>query len=172
MALIVEDGTGKTDAESYASVAEADLYHSNRGNTAWTALTTAAKEQALRKATDYIEEAYRMRWAGYRYTEAQALSWPRDEVRRRDFTYLNQAAFYPNNIVPDELVYATSIMALKSVSADLNADLSQSVVREKVDVLEVEYDPNSHQYVRYRAIDQLLSPFLTGSRSSISVGRV
>ena len=52
MSLVVEDGTGKADAESYISVADADTYHSNRGNTDWAALTTTEKEQLLRGATD------------------------------------------------------------------------------------------------------------------------
>jgi hypothetical protein len=94
MALIVETGQAGSTSESFASVADADLYHSNRGNTAWAAIaSTALKEAALRKATDYMEQSYRLRWLGYRHTEAQALSWPRDEVQRSDFTYLNQWSF-------------------------------------------------------------------------------
>ena len=38
MALIVEDGTGLANAESYVSVADATTYHTNYGNTAWTAI--------------------------------------------------------------------------------------------------------------------------------------
>ena len=53
MTLVIEDGTGKSNAESYISVADADTYHSNRGNTDWAALTTAEKERLLRIATDY-----------------------------------------------------------------------------------------------------------------------
>jgi hypothetical protein len=41
MALIVEDGTGKTDANSYSSVATADTYFALRGITAWTCPDTA-----------------------------------------------------------------------------------------------------------------------------------
>lgn len=36
MSLIVEDGTGLPDAESYASVAFADAYFTARNNSAWT----------------------------------------------------------------------------------------------------------------------------------------
>lgn len=35
MALIVEDGTGLSTAESFISVADAVTYHTNRGNTSW-----------------------------------------------------------------------------------------------------------------------------------------
>ena len=54
MALIVEDGSGLSGANSYASTAQADTYASDRGLTAWTG-DTATKEAALIRATDYLE---------------------------------------------------------------------------------------------------------------------
>jgi hypothetical protein len=69
MTLTVEDGTGKADAESYISVADADTYFTARNNATWAALSTSDKEAALRKATDYMLQAYRVRWAGMRETE-------------------------------------------------------------------------------------------------------
>jgi hypothetical protein len=160
MALIVEDGTGLVSAESYISVADADIYHSNRGNTAWAALSTTAKEQALRKGTDYIEEVYRLRFLGYRHTELQALSFPRDEVPRRDFTYLNQYSFYPNDSVPTEVKDACAVLAYKSTSAELSPDIARVTKREKVGALEVEYELGYQPFTKYRAIDNLLAPFL------------
>jgi hypothetical protein len=172
MALIVETGQAGSTSESFASVADADLYHSNRGNTAWAAIaSTALKEAALRKATDYMEQYYRLRWLGYRHTEDQALSWPRDEVQRSDFTYLNQFSFYPNDTVPAEVKNACAELALKASSGALLADLTQGVKRKKVDVLEIEYDQYSPQTKRYVAIDRLLAPFLSGSSASHSVVR-
>jgi hypothetical protein len=172
MALIVETGQAGSTSESFASVADADLYHSNRGNTAWAAIaSTALKEAALRKATDYMEQSYRLRWLGYRHTEAQALSWPRDEVQRSDFTYLNQWSFYPNDEVPTEVKNACAELALKASADELSPDLTQGVVMEKVDVLQVEYDKYSPQSPRYVAIDRLLSPFISGSSASHSVVR-
>jgi hypothetical protein len=83
MALVVEDGTARADAESYCSVAAADTYHANRGNTVWAALTQTVKEQCLRKATDYMV-VYRNAWDGYRKTTTQALDWPRFMVPIKD----------------------------------------------------------------------------------------
>ena len=37
MALIVEDGTAKSDAESFISGTDADTYFSKRGNATWAA---------------------------------------------------------------------------------------------------------------------------------------
>lgn len=163
MSLIVENGTGLANAESYISVADADTYHSNRGNTAWASLTTAVKEQSLRKATDYIEQVYRLKFLGYRHTEAQALSFPRDEVQRRDFTYLNQFSFYPNDVVPTEVANACADLGLRSSTSDLTPDIERITKREKVASLEVEYDDTKQAYTKYRAIDNLLAPFLDSS---------
>jgi hypothetical protein len=167
MALIVENGTGLIDANSYITVAYADTYHSNRGNSAWATLTTTVKEQLLVKSTDYIEQVYRLRWLGYRHTEEQALSFPRDEVPRRDFTYLNQFSFYPNDVVPNEIKNACAELALKANNAELAPDIERIAKREKVASLEVEYDVNSPAYVIYRAIDNLVAPFLSSMAGNI-----
>jgi hypothetical protein len=77
MALVVEDGTGLENANSYSDVAYADSYFALRGNTAWAALTTEVKEQSLVKGTDYADQ----RWAGVIRTaplnKIQALLLPR-----------------------------------------------------------------------------------------------
>lgn len=163
MSLIVENGTGLVNAESYISVADADTYHSNRGNTAWASLTTGVKEQSLRKATDYIEQVYRLRFLGYRHTELQALSFPRDEVQRRDFTYLNQFSFYANDVVPIELANACADLGLRASTTELAPDIARITKREKVGSLEIEYDDTKPAYVKYRAIDNLLAPFLNST---------
>ncbi|WP_089177143.1 DnaT-like ssDNA-binding protein [Bosea sp. AS-1] len=76
MTLIVEDGTAKTDANAYVSVADADAYFAT--NTAWTALNVAQKEAAIIAATQWVDDAYFGLWNGYRYSQGQARAWPRD----------------------------------------------------------------------------------------------
>jgi hypothetical protein len=179
MALITENGTGQATAESYTSVAEADLYFSNRANATWAALTTGNKEASLRKATDYMLQTYRLRWNGTRINGVQALDWPRAYVKRQDYEYqgLNGATFiggfyyYPSNEVPTEVKNACAELALKASADELSPDLTQGVIREKVDVLEITYDKYSPQSPRYVAIDRMLSPFLSGSSASRSVVR-
>lgn len=75
MALIVEDGTGKPDAQSYVSVADADAILAARGYTAWAGYTEAQKEARLINAAAYIDGAYA--FTGTTITKTQALSWPR-----------------------------------------------------------------------------------------------
>lgn len=161
MALIVEDGSGSNPlAESYISVANALTYHAARGNSAWATLSTAQQEQALRRATDYIEQVYGRRWNGHIKSVAQPLSWPRNYVTRADVGY--GWSYYPNDSVPLQVQNACAELALKAAAGELAPDLERTVIREKLDTLDVEYDKNGPQYVRYRAIDNLLAIFLNG----------
>lgn len=179
MALIVETGTGAEDSESYASVADADLYFSNRDVTAWATLTTSIKEASLRKSTDYITQTYRGRWKGSRTTALQALDWPRafltlDDLMPRDlvnFDFIGNVYLLGNDVIPKELKNACIELAFKASTGELNPDLTQGVVSEKVDVLQVQYDKYSSQSPRYKAIDDMLMPFLGGSSNSHRVVR-
>ena len=164
MSLICEDGSGKSDSESYISVADASNYHTVRGNTAWAALTTdALREAALRKATDFMRQAYRSRWQGYKVNEEQALDWPRYNVEVEGYAV-------DSDIVPTEVKNACAELALRASAADLNPDLTQGVLSEQVGSIQVTYDKASPQFTRYRAIDALLSPYLKAGGGGCSMG--
>lgn len=158
MALIVEDGSIVAGADSYCTEAYADTFHEDRGNTAWASV--ADKEAMLRRATDYMRQAYRAMWKGFRYSSSQALDWPRANVQVEDGPYQN---FVAVNIVPKEVKDACAMLALMASSADLAPNLEQQVTSESVGPLSVSYNAASPQYTRYRSIDMLLRPYLTGS---------
>ena len=78
MAIVVEDGTGLANSTSYASVADFKDYHDCRGND--YALLGAGDpeiEQALVRATDYIDKRFGVRFKGIKGSADQALEWPR-----------------------------------------------------------------------------------------------
>lgn len=75
MSLIIEDGSGRADANCYVDLAFADGYHALRGRSDWAAATSEAREVALIKATDCLDAAHSFR--GHRVTQHQALAWPR-----------------------------------------------------------------------------------------------
>lgn len=76
LTVIVEDGTGKADANSYASVSEADAYFASRPrSTAWPALSAEQKSRLLVHATRILETS--VKWDGAKYTEEQSLAFPR-----------------------------------------------------------------------------------------------
>lgn len=174
MALIVEDGTAKADAESYCTVAFATTYHSDRGNAAWAALASdAIREQLLRKATEYMVGAYRSRWAGERVTTTQALDWPRRYVPIRDAPggYGLSPSYYATDAVPTPVQRACAELALIANDGALAPTLTRAAIRKKVGPLEVEYDTNSPEAPRYRAVDQTLSPYLAFGGSSVRLTR-
>lgn len=107
MTFVVEDGTGLANANSYISVPDADAYFADRGIAAWTGSNTV-KEQALVRATDFIETVYGQRFRGSVVTESQALSFPR---------YITD-----EDEVPTSLKRATCEYALRALSATLLPD--------------------------------------------------
>ena len=162
MALVTETGTGSATAESYISVASADTYHSDRGSTAWAALTTAVKEQSLRKATEYMLQMYRNRWKGVRVFITQALDWPRSDVQidPGNGAYAVYSNYVASNIVPVEVARACAEYALRASTAALLDDLTQAKLSVSVGPISTTYDAASPQSVRYKAQDATLAPYL------------
>lgn len=160
MAIVIEDGTGKSDAEAYISVTSADTYFSGRGDTVWTALTTAAKEAALRKATDYMLATYGLRWAGIRKTDTQALDWPRYYVPRRQ---TNGTIYIEDDIVPVVVQRACAELALRASADDLAPDVGAQVKSETVGPISVTYMDGARQDTAYKAIDAMLAAYLKGA---------
>ncbi len=163
MTLIVENGTGLANAESYISVADADARHAAFGNDTWTG-TDAVKEAALRRATAYMEQTYRQRWKGTRLKRDQALSWPRYGAQVDGFDV-------SSIVVPLEVINACADLALRAITADLSEDQGRVIIREKVGPLETEYSEFGPQGTRFTAVDGLLGAYLKGGGASVSLVR-
>lgn len=162
MALIVEDGSAKTDSESYISVSEADDYHTSyTASSAWSDAATGDKEIALRQATQWIDTQYDNRWKGQRVDEDQALAWPRYSVVDSD------GYAYDSDEIPRRLRHATAELALRALSEDIYADITQantgiSEESKKVDVLQIttKYSGTKRSTPKYRHVLDLLRPLL------------
>lgn len=172
MSLIVEDGTGRADAESYASVPEADAHHAALGNEAsWLDLDTDVKEVALRKAANFMRQVYRPRWAGTRVRYEQRLDWPRYGVMVDGFAVLS-------NTVPQDVKEACIELAFRSAQGeellpDQEAGNSQ-VKREKIGPLDTEYFENSVGAAeRFQSVTAMLTPYFgaTGGSGMMKVVR-
>lgn len=170
MAIVVEDGTGKADAESFVSVAQATTYHSARGNAAWAALASdTVREQCLRKATQYMGQVYGQAWAGYRVTTTQALDWPRVWVPVRGVL---GGTYFADDEIPSGIVSACAELALRAASADLLADIGTPAIEKTVGPITVKYAEGARQTKRYPAVDGMLAPYLkVGGTGSIAVVR-
>lgn len=173
MSLVTEDGTGLSTAESYISVTSADTYFTARGVAAWAALTTPQKEQALRKATDYMVADYGGRWAGMRVTVTQALDWPRAWVQNRDAPglYGPYPNYYSSTSVPTPVANACAELANRAAAGDLLVDQGAQVKQETVGPISVTYTDGARQSTRYAIIDLMLRPYLIGG-GAVQVVRV
>lgn len=152
MALVVEDGTGKSDAESYASVSEAKTYADARG------LSISGKsdldiEAALRQATVYIES--RWRFKAQRASAAQALEFPR--------TGLVDWSGYTVTGLPARVRQATLSLALKALSGEsLYEDQARGgrITSESVAGISVSYESGAPTGKVYAEAENLLKPFV------------
>lgn len=78
MAVVVEDGTGKSDADVYDSLANITAYLATyHPSTGWTGADTATQELYAKQAAQYLDMVYGERWDGERGSKEQALDWPR-----------------------------------------------------------------------------------------------
>jgi hypothetical protein len=169
MTLVVESGSITPGAESYISVTDANDYHLMLGNSAWDDLSTAGKEEALRKATNYMLGRYGDDWLGYRVSSSQVLDWPRQFVPIADLRYLE---YVSDSVVPTEIKNACASLALRASSESLQPDEEQRVVREKVDVIETEYSEYSQSQKKYPEIDRMLKKYLAGTNGALEMVRV
>ncbi|HET9819646.1 MAG TPA: DnaT-like ssDNA-binding protein [Rhodanobacteraceae bacterium] len=165
MTLVTESGAGLADAESFASVDFATAYHAARGNAAWAPATDDAKESALRKATEYLQQVHGLRWKGERMLSTQALDWPRWGA-----IVDNVEVGYDS--VPNAIQKACASLALRALSAPLAPDIQRETASESIaGAVAVTYREGAPAYVRYREIDGLLARYLRAGNSGLMVTR-
>jgi hypothetical protein len=108
MTLVIEDGTGKLDGQSYASVDDLRAYAKLRGATLPT--QDSACEILLMKAMDYLEG---LNYQGERFRpDQQPLSWPRVDVEIEGWPL-------PYNDIPRQLIYAQCALAIEAQTTEL-----------------------------------------------------
>ncbi len=79
--FIKEDGTGLDDATVYADLDDADQYLENSDRkTAWRTSSSKERQAALIQGADYIDQTFRNRYKGERFSSDQRLEWPRNSV--------------------------------------------------------------------------------------------
>ena len=105
MALIVEDGTGLNNADSYISLADARIFASDYGYTLPADDTEAGV--FLRKGALYVDLS-ESSFTGSRLVDTQALAWPRSDAYK--CSGRNQIAL-PSNSVPIEIKNSQVISA-------------------------------------------------------------
>jgi hypothetical protein len=164
--LIVEDGTGFANANSYISVEEADAYHDDRGNTRWADYDeNDVKIPALIRAADYIQQIYGSVFSGYPAATGQGLAWPR--MYSVD-TNVYGGSYFDPTFIPPALKKAQAELALDAVSIagkliPLLADSTSSTKKRiKAGPIEIERFEGRNSLVLRNKIDGMLVSLLAG----------
>lgn len=135
MPLIVEDGTGVANANSYTTLSQARAYALLRG------IVLSADDSILTAqiilATDYLE-SFALQYVGQPTSYTQSLSWPRKSVQ---FDPDNP---YPSNAIPPQLISAQCqavIEEFNGITLQPSVDRSQGgfVTESKVGPLDTKY---------------------------------
>ena len=166
MALVVEDGTGLSNATSYVSLTTARNYATARGVT--LSAVDATLEVSVIKSMDYLE-SYRDRFKGVKTSETQSLQWPRSGVVIDNY-----------GIDSDELPQILKDCLCQLIIENAtNSDLSPTVTdtrittSEKVDVIEVTYSDSRQSGATGQLVmpkvNNLLNPLL---RSGSGLGGI
>ncbi len=111
-ALVVEDGTGVSGANSYCSLDAANTYHDGRLRTEqWQTASQADQERALAMATRTLDEY--LKWSGARVDiTRESPAWPRYAMYDRGGLLISSTS------IPTCLVEATAELALRLIEND------------------------------------------------------
>ena len=156
--LVLEDGSGMSDANSYVSLAYADAYMVNRNYTAWLTQSEYVKKAAIIKAMDYVDNIFD--WKGTRLYKDQALSFPRKGL-------IDDEGFDYSGEIPEKVKKAiceAAFYVYKSYSLYIQKDVNGALKKDKkkADVVETEKEYFSSEDVKidytstYQALDTML----------------
>lgn len=156
--IVIEDGTGKTNSNSYASAAQLATYAADRGVT-----ITGTDTELLIAAMDYIEL---QPFKGDKGTKEQALVWPRYNVWIDGFAI-------DFDEIPIQLI-ESQLEAALATDAGVNpmASVGRETKREKLDGLEVEYMDGARGTTFNTALENKLRKLLktgTGGINAVAV---
>lgn len=134
MALVIEDGTGVTTANAYATVDEVDDILSVNIHSKWSLLTDeATKEKLIIWASRILDQ--RVKWHGKKTFDTSGLAWPRTNVRDREGTLID------DNLVPLPVKVAVAELADHLLGGDPEtANTGSNITALQVDVIMIKFD--------------------------------
>ena len=150
--LIIEDGTGKTDSNSYVTVAEFQQFCTDRNITITS--TYGDESELLIQAMDYFEQ---QPFKGIKKTELQALQFPRSDLWID--SYLSDSNTIPKLVKDAQITIGVSIMQ----GSNPLSIIERATKREKVDVIEIEYMDSAAPDTINRSIGNIMSKLVTSS---------
>lgn len=172
MALIVEDGTGLTDADSYISLVDARAYALKYGYS--LSIDDAAADIELRKGALYIG-LFESSFSGRRLSDSQSLAWPRVNAYK---CAGNDQIDLPSDSAPLEIKCAQVIAAnfyATGLDVRANDDGLGVASKEVVGAVKVSYFDNGHtgKSVEITEATDMLSNYMcVGSSFTLRTVRV
>lgn len=161
MGIIVEDGSGLADANSYTDEATLDDYTDARG----IVLSSGDAEAALIRASIAIDARYANSYPGYRKSgRDQGLQWPRSAA------YDIGGWLIRDDQVPLEIIQATCEAAIREL-ADPNSmmpDLERGggIESIKAGSVSITYAANASSKTTFTLIDGIINNILSGMGGS------
>lgn len=158
--LIVEDGSGISDSNSYCDLDFALEYCVNHGYTSWIDMTEDEQKVYLIKGTSFVDNFYE--WKGYKRTSAQSLEFPRNGLIDNNRT---EILGIPNNLKKAVIEAAFINLSSEVDNLFVSRDENGAIKRQKVDELEVEYFGESEATeteAEYKTTYQVLNKLLKG----------
>lgn len=146
----VETGAGLEDATSYASVEQFLQYNLDFGNADYSALDEDKIKTYLNKATAYIDMSYCFQ--GIRYTDTQALSFPRYDLYDRKWVYISFGTL-PKDLI-SAVCYLAGVIAEGTEIFQINSGISS----QSVAGISANFTNNGQK--SFPVVDRLLNPFI------------
>jgi len=162
--IILEDGSGVDNSNSYVLVKDVDLFCAKLGLSEWNKAGEKEKEEAIFRAMDYIES---LSFRGYKVYPLSSyplrhLKFPRYEIYTEDGDCLDYS------VIPFELKNAVSRAAyeelIDSGCLKINTASDSFTRKEKIGSIEIEYSP-AESYTVFQYLNDylknLISPVTT-----------
>lgn len=149
--LTKETGASVAGANTYIDLTDYAAYLSDRGLT--DSRTDSQKEAAIIAAKDWIESK-EPKFSGYKVDADNPLVWPRYYAMKHGY-------YIESDTIPQELKDAQAQLAYDSASYSLfTVGDGREVVREKVDVIEVEYSRSGRTTIQsvFNKVEAFLKP--------------
>ena len=160
MALVLEDGSGLTNSNTYTLEATFDAWLLERG---YVLAGTFSTEAILHQAMDYLEA---LSYLGFKNTQAQALQFPRNGIYIDGFLLASDSI--PNELIDSQFQVAWSI----DQGVNPMATVERAVKSERVEgAIEVVYQDDASSSEIIIAINRTLRKLLLNSGASLRAGR-
>ena len=160
MALVIEDGSIVSGANSYATAADYNTYIDARYPALARSVTDAVAEGYLLLAMDYLESQSII---GFKFTDAQPLQWPRRDVYIDGYYVLTTE-------IPASVINALYEIAYGVEQGyNLAAPVSRETLIEKIGEISITYKESAASKVLLPAATQALRKFTTSANRVVRV---